>query len=581
MTNSPFRKYARAGFVVMLVMISVTGCSSTSQPPDSDSTKNQLDSVVQPDTLQNEPTEPRILGTATVSEAAYVIDPQRSTAFVIDGDNLVVEQAGNDDLLDLESGTVLVGTAGKGFLRKVESVTALDGQVTISTSPATLEDLFDDANFTVELPMYGNVGKADSACPECAANPWINIDFGGTVLFEDHMEEGVHEKLCKGTITEGYVKFAPRFSFSYVKSFFSGLHFLSFTAGGYVEAAIALEFIFYSMQLEGQYELPLASKSFTLMAGSVPIIVTPQLSLVVDATALLQQGWGKVAGGMKASADFEMTVTWEKEGDPQWSGWQSGGFDLEAIPFEIDGSWFLEGKLTGAVKLKASLQVYDIAGPYVNIGPYTELVYKVDGTDDPDRIGQHTGGGVNYVEPFSWELHAGIDAGAGVEASVFGWDIFDYGRSFFKTNDVVAEGEIEFDTCEFEPARECFFAAEESHPACQAACGNLQPCPVEDHLCPCQYQACLHDCSAEILFEKSRCFDAHGCKVILASHTEASLECSQEATEEYANCLRTTPETEDGCGFGCDEQAAEAHAECLEFHYAGIVEAVLGQSVGN
>jgi len=569
-------------FFSMLVVsvagfLAVSACSSSSSNPSGDLGEPGEDIVPGVDVAREVPVEPRVTGTAQVSEAAVVFDEVRSAAAIVAADSLTFDVAGNEDLLDLEVGAVLVGTAGVGFLRMVESVSSDGGQITIVTSRATLEDLFDEAEFIVDLPMIGEDGKADSACPACDASPWIDWDLSGNVLFEEREGEDKWEKLVRGMITDGHVRFAPLFSFEYVKSFFSGVHYLSFEGAAHFEASIALELVTYMLGLEGTYEFPLVSKSFTLMVGTIPLVLTPQVSIVVDAQALSLRGWGKVTGGLKTNADFRMVVTYQRAAEPQWSEWKSGGFDVDAVPFSIDGSWNLEGKLTGAVKLKASLQVYDIAGPYVDVGPYTEILFKVDGVDeDTENPEQHVGGTLFYVDPFSWELWAGVRAHAGVEASVFGWDIFDYGHMFYDTRTKVSEGAVEFGSCDFEEARTCYFEAFEPVEDCLQNCHMAFPCTPDDDLCDCQQSACKADCTAEAYWQRSRCFDAHGCDVILGTDTEASNECHYQRLKDISDCMWNTTVIDYQCGQECIGIGDEDYAECDAMSYAGIVEDVLG-----
>jgi hypothetical protein len=558
----------------------LSGCSSSSSNPSGDLGEPAEDIIASGDAAGGVPAEPMVTGTAQASEAAVVFDEVRSAAAIVGADSLVFDVAGNEDLLDLEVGAVLVGTTGIGFLRMVESVSSDGGQITIVTSRATLEDLFDEAEFTVDLPMVGKGGKADSACPACDASPWVDWDLGGTVLFEKREGEGEHERLARGMISEGYVRFAPLFSFEYVKSFFSGVHYLSFEGAAHFEASMLLEFVFYSLQLEGEYEFPLVSKSFTLMVGTVPLVVTPQVSIVVDAEALSQIGWGKVTGGLKADADFRMVVTYQRAASPQWSEWNSGGFNVEALPFTTGGSWRLQGKLAGAARLKASVMVYDIAGPYVDVGPFAELLYKADGGADSENPEQHVGqDGAYYNEvadPFTWELWAGVKAHAGIEASAFGWDIFDYGHLFYNTRAKVSEGDIVFGSCDIEKARTCYFEAFESIDDCHDACGSSASCPEDNNYCTCEINACGQDCYVEAYWERSRCFDAHGCDVILSTDTEANNECFHTLHETIADCLRNDWVDEHNCFSPCTGILPEGSPECQAMSFAGIIEEVLG-----
>ena len=481
--------------------------------------------------------------TATLSKAAVVLDEAASVTVSTSEDALVFAGTDRADLAALQPGAVLVGTAGRGFLRRVESVSSADGQTTVHTSPATLEDLFDEASFSLELPLDGPPpapgapagAQPQPPCWSCAAAPWLGADLTGTVLYENREGEGANQGFVRATLSPATMTLAPRLSFDYTKSFLSGVHFLSFEAKGQFQAALGLDVAFSNAALEGKHELTLASQTFRLMVGTVPVLVTPELSVVLEGTMIHNGGFCRVRAGVQLVGDFDAATTFDSEREPQWDGWSGGYADLSALPFQVSGDWSAAGSVTLAARLKVSVKIYDVAGPYVDLGPSATLAFNYGLPDPP----------ADLVAPGTWDISGATQFRVGVEASILGHDLFDYNRVFPLSGGPIATGELDLGECDRDAAEACAGAyTNADDEACAKACIADAACPTDpvDYVCAVGVMACTEgECLAERWAHRQSCFGASACEYIGAVEfrgTPAWVGCQRDAAEGLASCIR-------------------------------------------
>ena len=151
-------------------------------------------------------------GSATLRDGTFVLPSSIAKTAVVEFYSVMFPAAGNEALLALERGNVIVSGSGDGFIRRVYSV-ARDGQsIRITTSPATLADAVVTATFHMSVAEPIAVAPHADARNEyvtasidgaLAITPAIDVDFAldadGLDAFEIHVD-GTGTSSVEGTI---------------------------------------------------------------------------------------------------------------------------------------------------------------------------------------------------------------------------------------------------------------------------------------------------------------------------------------------------------------------------------------------
>ena len=122
----------------------------------------------------------------------------------------------------------------------------------------------------------------------------------------------------------------------------------------------------------------------TIMAGPVPVVVTPEFEVYVGASGEVSAG---VTAGMSLTTDASLGIAYD--GD-DWSQTTSFTYDLTPQPPQLFGSLELKGFAGAGLAFK----IYAVAGPEAKIEPYVKLEAATNAT------------------PW-WTLKAGVDTEIG------------------------------------------------------------------------------------------------------------------------------------------------------------------------
>lgn len=287
----------------------------------------------------------------SVDERVVMIESQD---VVVGVDTLELARPGNEMLLALEPGQLVVARAGDGVLRGVGGVTQEGDRIVISTIPATLEDAVIAGHITGTLALSDGSGKADEF-----GLPRVDVEVTNVTLSDsDKLAVKIHKAGLHATPSIDLdVELADRS----IESFEAILR-------GRLRAELDVELS--AKQGTVRPKIPLWKSPpavFTQWIGWFPVVETATITVGVrfdttargDASIRLRGATDiSLAGGVRYTAD--------------------GGFKaVQEYTQELDGQLVASANLDSIdVRMYLYTQVdvkfYGLAGPYVNVGPYLE-----------------------------------------------------------------------------------------------------------------------------------------------------------------------------------------------------------------
>ncbi len=323
----------------------------------------------------------------TLANGVTLITDTQVAAAVITDDDLTFPYSGNQDLLNLTSGDVIYSAYDTGFIRIVNTATAVPAQspteILVETGNGTFADLFDHAEFGFSFPAGGGPYNGMSG-PHGIT---FSRDLGGNfATFAD-----VTGSIASLEVTQGDLNFDTEID-------------------GYCNEWLTLEGFWAQVvgQLDMQFEVEATfNQSFSagaeidivdipgpiiLLGGVVPAqpVLTPYIGLSAEV-----EDQATLTLGVNVSSHVTLGV----EYDNGWNSWSSDGFDVDPYSdAELDSGAV---EFRGYVGLKLSVRLYGFVVPYFAIEPYLDL-----------SIGWHPG--------CSWQNGVGVAGSLGVEIDIIG-----------------------------------------------------------------------------------------------------------------------------------------------------------------
>lgn len=316
----------------------------------------------------------------------------------------------NTPVPEIVANDIVVGDEDQGFLRSVSAVTIDNNTLTLQTSQATMDDLFNDATvaFSTDISERGqglNIGK------DLKINyihdgvrlmeDGFTYDFSNTILYED---PGLQFK-----ISEGMASFNPNFNFDADYSLFTGLDYLKFKADN---ASLTIDSTL-ELIVSGEHSIPEFSttlidydKRFTFPVGGIPVVVV--VSTILDAELS-----ASIESSVTASADWTNSyvlntgVTYENDA---WSANFNLDSSLVLNEINFNGQVNLTQNLT--ITPRVSVKFYGIAGPYCE--PKMTEDFEFNASTD-----------------LNWdtEFKVGLDLTTGIDVTIFGRTVADFART--------------------------------------------------------------------------------------------------------------------------------------------------------
>lgn len=323
-------------------------------------------------------------------------------------DRLVVQRAGNESLVGVRPGRVLVGgprdANGTGFLRKATG-SELDGdRIVVRTEPAALTDLLRSADVETRGPLDTPAARAGDLEPSAlspesvgARGPAVGVDIDDVTLLSVHGSFTDPTKLLpvqsfelsrEVRIAHGHVRFRPTVTTSLAIRHGKLARFEAIARG---EIDAALDVVVdskTSLDLDKNrlYEeklrpyLRASGLSLTLWEsepyplpvqwiGVVPVVETVRVR--VEATcdvAMTAEMHAEASFALKSEASFGARFR-----DGSWSAADPPVLDASA-KLEMTRKDAFEGRC--GLRIELGFYFYDLAGPTLSLSPYLAFETK-------------------------------------------------------------------------------------------------------------------------------------------------------------------------------------------------------------
>jgi hypothetical protein len=351
---------------------------SQDEVPNVSSISNSASAVAQ--TYSNTTYLPLVLsGSSFVSPAipeTTVVLTQTTTQYLSgiseDGAVLTFTQS-TPALADLVPGDIIVGdvttNSPYGFLRKVVSISSIEGQIIVVTEQATLEEAIESGaarfshRLTPDQVQAGVHRQGIQLVGASALDDDFYLELKDVVLYDhDSNPNTKHDRI----LANGSIRLEPNFDFSLVVKRFK-LQELSFivraeeTAKLAIEAKAELPFIEEKAEIARYTFTPI-----TVMIGPVPVVLVPVLTINVGID-------GSVYVGLRSEVTQEIILkAGLRYADEMWRVVKdfSNQFNYSDPP-TLQPTMGVEAEAYAEAQL--ALKLYGVAGAYAEIETYLEL----------------------------------------------------------------------------------------------------------------------------------------------------------------------------------------------------------------
>ena len=310
------------------------------------------------------------------------------------------------DLTELDPGDIMVGdvstAAPYGFLRKVDNVAQIGGDVIVMTEPTTLEDAIQQGSLSLSKRLtpadiqtaVTRQGVSLLSTSRATIDNSFFFEINDVVLYD---KDGNHGTTYDQLKANGSLEFAPDFNFDLTVKNWT-LQDLEFVLN--VVERTELEFVVEVdiLSVEASYEIArLNLGTITIFVGPVPVVFLIQMPVYLRGDGDLTVG---VTAKVTQDATFSAGLRYE---DGQWDPIAdlNNSFSYEP-PRPALGI-----KLKGYVDPPLQLLLYGVAGPFAAANPFLKL--EADAFETP-----------------WWKLYGGIDVTVGVKIEVLGHSIADH-----------------------------------------------------------------------------------------------------------------------------------------------------------
>jgi len=194
------------------------------------------------------------------------------------------------------SGSIIIGITGDGYLRKVTSVSSGSGMVTLTTTPARLEDVFMQANLNFTTDISNMMRKTEGG---------YQYDMNNVSLF--------HDGTASVNVTSGTISIMPNWNFNihFQEGALTGFSALCSNGTLYATAQINVTSS-GADNISGSSELNAVSGRNIIWIGQLPIVVSTSLTYAANVS-------GSVAGAVNHDFSFTTNDTYTL-GDTYASG---------------------------------------------------------------------------------------------------------------------------------------------------------------------------------------------------------------------------------------------------------------------
>lgn len=383
-------------FSFMTVLLLLAGTTAQTPPKAAASAdaisegSNVFLPVVRSDLQPIIPETTQVLTEATTQHLLSVSD---------DGVTFTFSQS-TPELAALDIGDVMVGdvstAAPYGFLRKVASVTAIGGQVVVTTTDATLEDAIQQGSIQLSKQLTPADIQAASFAPGVSLAQYKATGLNDSFFFEIkdvvlYDKDGNYNTTNDQLKANGSLEFSPDFDFSLAVKNWT-LQDLEFIFN--VDETVELEFLVELdiLSVEAYYQIAhLHLGTITVFIGPVPVVVLIEMPIFLRVDGDLKVG---VTTSVTQEANLSAGLRYANGNwSPVSNLTNSFSFQPPTPKVGVD--------LKGYIDPPLGLLLYGAAGPFASVNPY--LKFEADA----------------FANPW-WTLSGGIEATVGVKVEVLG-----------------------------------------------------------------------------------------------------------------------------------------------------------------
>ncbi len=312
----------------------------------------------------------------------------------VGNDTVVYTYDSDPGKLNYSVDSIIVGTAGYGYLRKITGIEQNGNVVTLMTENAALTDVIENGEIYVNQTLDLGSGTRASTSIDLGCTMYSS---GGTSVGTTGAAAITTDVFCHATIKNWKL---------------TDLEF-------YTDATISS-----SLCIRASHSITLEKETLLYTRTLAPIVipvVTPLVVIPIVLTPILEISIGAeltIEGGIETTVNTALTI----RGGVQY---QSGSWSLintvqrSASCAEPTADVSAEAKAY-AILPKVDLIIMGILGPHVELSPYMRL--SASSEDDP-----------------WWTVYAGLEGSAGVKMEIFDYEIVDYSAQLFQLEWIIAQ----------------------------------------------------------------------------------------------------------------------------------------------
>jgi len=306
------------------------------------------------------PPEPQVKDEVEVLAAGVAIVDANADSVTLSG-----------DVPEITPGEVLVSAAGQGLLRKAVSVTAAGNTTVVQTAPATIEDVFEDADILVSKDLGADdFSKVTATAAGVRVRPGQVTPQGSmTVDFDLDDVPLIGSQSDPRAYVHGTASLTLGLNISIRVKLFRGVTRLTF--GPYLKADFNAHLVAHK-RCEFTTKTKIAEMwgtPFIIMAGPVPLVFTPKLHVYITFS-------GRADAGLEIVTNGSLSANCGIQYSGGWSTYSN--FDRTANLPTITN---MHANFSGRAALlcpEASIKLYGVAGPYVSADlPYAGFTYSL------------------------------------------------------------------------------------------------------------------------------------------------------------------------------------------------------------
>ena len=373
----PFRIFQVILLTILVVLSS--GCSKDSE--DDDNQQPSPDEIVIPETT-------KVISKQTWEDNLAGIDSSNYTLYF---------KKGITDETPLEKGDVIISTEGGGLLRRVKSISTEGDKIKIETEQAKLTDAIQQGSFSAKIKLTSDKissiknlreGVSIKDYGQKSDSP---IDYTISTYLDPEHKVKVY----------GEFKITPEIDFDYSIKwhyFTPYVKNISFDVTVTQTLELAAQMDLIDASFEKEVELgTIKFTPITVMVGTVPVILTPEVSLSAGLNAGIYCG---VYTGVNEEMSYTMGIEYNND---NWSSSKSFDKTLTFTSPQLN----CNANAKVYIKPEVKVMVYSVVGPYIFGDLYGRLEADIQ------------------ANPW-WSVYVGTDLGLGVSAEVLGEEILDY-----------------------------------------------------------------------------------------------------------------------------------------------------------